>query len=128
MAIPRADRLARLAYVDWTRGVAVLLMIGAHTTDAWTRSADKTTHVFRDAAMFGGFAAPMFLWLAGLAAVLSAERISLREGSRARAVETICRRGLEIFILGFLFRLQAFVLSPGSPLITLFRVDILNIM
>jgi len=40
----------------------------------------------------------------------------------------VCRRGLEIFILAFLFRLQAFVLSPGAHPITLFRVDILNIM
>ena len=40
----------------------------------------------------------------------------------------MCRRGLEIFILAFLFRLQAFIVSPGGHPITLFRVDILNIM
>jgi uncharacterized membrane protein len=40
----------------------------------------------------------------------------------------ICRRGLEIFILGFLFRLQGFIITPGSHPVTLFRVDILNIM
>ena len=28
-------------YIDWARGIAVLLMIEAHTTDAWTRAADK---------------------------------------------------------------------------------------
>ena len=44
------------------------------------------------------------------------------------AIEAACRRGLEIFILAFLFRIQAFVLSPGSDVLTLFRVDILNIM
>jgi uncharacterized membrane protein len=40
----------------------------------------------------------------------------------------VCRRGLEIFVLAFLFRLQAFVVSPGAHPVTLFRVDILNIM
>ena len=40
----------------------------------------------------------------------------------------ICRRGLEIFILAFLFRLQGFIVTPGSHPVTLFRVDILNIM
>ena len=40
----------------------------------------------------------------------------------------ICRRGLEIFVLGFLFRLQGFIITPGSHPVTLFRVDILNIM
>src|SRR5262249_15148467 len=59
---------------------------------------------------------------------LSAAAVVRRSGSRAAAVETICRRGLEIFILAFLFRIQAFILSPGSELLTLFRVDILNIM
>ena len=38
------------------------------------------------------------------------------------------RRGAEIFILAFLFRLQAFIVSPGSSPVTLFRVDILNVM
>jgi uncharacterized membrane protein len=31
-------------------------------------------------------------------------------------------------VLAFLFRLQAFVISPGSHPVTLFRVDILNVM
>jgi uncharacterized membrane protein len=115
-------------YVDWARGIAVLLMIQAHTTDAWTRASAKSTNLFRDVNVLSGFAAPLFLWLAGLALVLSAERIVRREGSRSVAVETVCRRGLEIFILAFLFRLQAFTLSPGSHPVALFRVDILNIM
>src|SRR5438132_8377864 len=56
----------RLAYVDLARGIAVLLMIEAHTLDAWTRFADRKTRGFGDATILGGFAAPMFLWLAGL--------------------------------------------------------------
>ena len=38
------------------------------------------------------------------------------------------RRGLEIFILAFIFRVQAFLLSPGGWPISIFRVDILNVM
>jgi uncharacterized membrane protein len=83
---------------------------------------------FRDATVLGGFAAPLFLWLAGLAVVLAATRDAERTGSRRAAVEMICRRGLEIFILGFLFRVQGFIITPGSHPVTLFRVDILNIM
>jgi uncharacterized membrane protein len=41
---------------------------------------------------------------------------------------SVCRRGLEIFILAFLFRLQSFVVTPGSYTVTIFRVDILNVM
>ena len=124
------DSRPRLSYVDWARGIAVLLMIEAHTSDAWTRlsPAVRRTIAFRDATVLGGFAAPLFLWLAGLAAVLAATRAAERTGSRRAAVEMICRRGLEIFILGFLFRVQGFIITPGSHPVTLFRVDILNIM
>jgi uncharacterized membrane protein len=118
----------RLEFLDWARGIAVLLMIEAHTVDAWTRLNVRRTVAFRDATILGGFAAPLFLWLAGLAVVLAATRTAARTGSRRAAAETICRRGLEIFILAFLFRLQGFIVTPGSHPITLFRVDILNIM
>src|SRR5260370_11263733 len=104
------------------------MMIESHAVDAWTRAADRTTIAFRNATILGGFAAPLFLWLAGVAVVLSATRAARRTGSRAGAVQGICRRGLEILILAFLFRLQAFIASPGSPPLMLFRVDILNIM
>jgi uncharacterized membrane protein len=118
----------RRRYIDWLRGIAVLVMIEAHTLDAWTRPASRHGLLFRDLTILGGFAAPAFLWLAGLALVLSAERVLRRTGSRRRAAEAIVRRGLEIFVLAFLFRIQAFVVSPGGWSITIFRVDILNVM
>jgi uncharacterized membrane protein len=103
-------------------------MVQAHALDAWTRTADRSTLVFRELTILGGCAAPLFLWLAGLALVLSAEgkvgRISRRHATACAVVQ----RGLEIFILAFLFRLQALLLSPGGPLVMLFRVDILNVM
>ena len=120
--------MSRRVYVDVARGLAVLLMIEAHTVDAWTRASAKHGAAFRDATILGGFAAPLFLWLAGVAVVLAAGRSEARGNSRAAAVDGVCRRGLEIFILAFLFRLQAFIVSPGSHPVTLFRVDILNVM
>ena len=42
-------------------------MIEAHTIDAWTRASDKHAPLFRDLTILGGFAAPLFLWLAGVA-------------------------------------------------------------
>jgi uncharacterized membrane protein len=120
--------VSRRVYIDWSRGIAVLLMIEAHTVDAWTRAADRHSLAFRDATVLGGFAAPLFLWLAGLGVAMSASRTAERSGSRTMAVEGACRRGLEIFILAFLFRLQGFIITPGGSPLTLFRVDVLNIM
>jgi uncharacterized membrane protein len=118
----------RRRYIDWARGIAVLIMIAAHTLDAWTRAADRSSPAFGYLLLLGGFAAPLFLWLAGLGLALSADQIVSRTGRRPTATEAIVRRGAEIFILAFLFRVQAFIVSPGSSPVTLFRVDILNVM
>jgi uncharacterized membrane protein len=118
----------RRTYIDWARGIAVLLMIEAHTMDAWTRPQDKGSLAYSVSVVLGGFAAPLFLWLAGVGVALAASRIGERTGSRARAVEATCQRGLEIFVLAFIFRLQAFIVSPPSTPLKLFRVDILNVM
>lgn len=103
-------------------------MIHAHILDAWTVAADKTGLTFGYLNLIGGFAAPLFLWLAGLSLVLAAER-ALRNGqTRGSAALAVARRGAEIFLLAFIFRAQAFIVSPGNPLTSLLRVDILNIM
>jgi uncharacterized membrane protein len=103
-------------------------MVEAHVIDAWVRPADRTAPLYGYLILAGGFAAPLFLWLAGLGLVMSGESALRRTGSRRAATEAIVARGLEIFILAFLFRLQAFLVSPGSWLVTIFRVDILNVM
>jgi uncharacterized membrane protein len=103
-------------------------MIEAHTLDAWTNFADRSSPAFRYLNILGGFAAPLFLWLAGVSLVLAADSKFRATGDRQAAHLQLIRRGLEIFVLAFLFRLQALILTPGSPLITLFRVDILNVM
>jgi uncharacterized membrane protein len=118
----------RRPYIDRARGLAVLIMILAHVLDAWTQDADRQTAAFRNLTIVGGFAAPLFLWLAGLGLAFGGERTARTAGGRAAATLAIVNRGLEIFVLAFLFRLQAFILSPGGPLIAIFRVDILNIM
>ena len=118
----------RKNYIDWARGLAVLIMIEAHVLDSWTLRSARGSYAFGYLNLLGGFAAPLFLWLAGLGLVLSAERALLRTGDRGTAASGVFRRGFEILLLAFLFRLQAFIVSPGNPPVSLLRVDILNIM
>jgi uncharacterized membrane protein len=119
---------SRRRYIDWARGIAVLLMIGWHTSDAWTRAADRRSDGFAAALALAGFAAPLFLWLAGLGVALSAARIANSGAGRFAPSREIVRRGLVLFVLAFLFRVQAFIVTPGSHPVTIFRVDILNVM
>jgi len=124
----RPAHTGRRGYLDWLRGIAVLIMIEAHTLDSWTRIADRGHAAFGYAMIVGGFGAPIFLFLAGVAIPLMAAARMRRGATEAEAAAAVRRRGWEIFGLAFLFRLQSFVLSGGAPAATLLKVDILNIM
>lgn len=117
----------RRPYLDVLRGVTVLIMIEAHVIDAWTRAADRHTRAFAYSLVLGGFAAPLFLFLAGIGVAMSAGSKARRLGDDRAAAIAVRRRGLQIFGIAFLFRLQSFVLNFAPPW-TLLKVDILNIM
>ena len=117
----------RKGYLDWLRGIAVLIMIEAHLLDSWTRFSDRHSSEFTYAVILGGFGAPLFLFLAGVAVPLSAGSKFRRSGDAAAAGAAVARRGLAIYGLALLFRVQAWILGWGSPR-TLLKVDILNIM
>ncbi|HEY7501895.1 MAG TPA: heparan-alpha-glucosaminide N-acetyltransferase domain-containing protein [Vicinamibacterales bacterium] len=118
---------SRKRYLDWLRGVAVLVMIEAHIFDSWTRPPDTQTTEFGYAMIVGGLGAPLFLFLAGVAVPLSAGAKLRRSGDHAAASRAVARRGLEIFGLAFLFRVQSWILGWG-PARNLLKIDILNIM
>ena len=117
----------RRSYLDWLRGLAVLIMIEAHVFDSWTRYPDNRTREFAYAMILGGFGAPLFLFLAGVVVPLSAGSKLRRSGDATAAWTAVGKRGLQIFGLAFLFRAQALVLGWADPR-DLLRVDILNIM
>ncbi len=118
--------MPRKTYLDWLRGIAVIVMVLAHVSDGWTRLEDRTRYLYGLVVFIAGFAAPLFLFLAGLTLTLSASARADTVGHHAAAA-TARWRALQIFALAFLFRLQAQLLGWG-PLINFFKVDILNIM
>ena len=118
----------RREYLDWLRGVAVLLMISAHLFDSWTRAADRDTLLFRGVMLVGGMGTTLFLFLAGMSLTLSAGSKLRRTGSQQAASLAVMRRGFEIFLLAFVFRFQAWLLGWSRNAWDLLKVDILNIM
>jgi len=119
----------RRPYIDWLRGVAVVIMILAHTTDSWTRVADRSLYLYYLVVVISGMAAPLFLFLAGLAVSLSASAKARKTGDAAGAAAAVRRRGWEILGLGFLFRLQSWALGLfRAPASSMLKVDILNVM
>jgi uncharacterized membrane protein len=119
--------MTRLGYLDWLRGVAVMIMITWHLLDSWTLVEDRAHPAFQALAYSAGTFTALFLFLAGVAVALSAGSKLRRLGSAAPAAAMVVRRGLEIFAVAFLIRFQSIVLS-NAPWRSLLRVDILNIM
>ena len=102
-------------------------MIEAHTIDSWTLAADRDRVPFGYAIILGGFGAPIFLFLAGIGLALAAAGRVRRGASVQQAAAAVRGRGWQILGLAFLFRLQSLVLGGGA-LVTLLKVDILNVM
>jgi uncharacterized membrane protein len=119
--------VSRRGYLDWLRGIAVLIMVEAHTLDSWTQAADRARSAYTWSIVVGGFGAPIFLFLAGVAIALAAGSRLRRGMSEAEAAALARRRGWEIFGLALLFRLQSALLGGGGVQ-SFLKVDILNIM
>ena len=120
--------IGRRGYLDWLRGVAVLIMIGSHTLDSWTRVEDRTRPEYAWSTIVAGIGAPGFLFLAGIALALAAGARVARGSTPAEAAARAKRRAWQIFGLAFLFRLQSWAISGGTFTGSVLKVDILNIM
>jgi uncharacterized membrane protein len=120
---------SRIAYLDWLRGVACLIMFQSHCYDAWLGGAARETEFFHWTRFSGIVPAPVFLFLAGIAVALVSSRMAERGDPPNKIASRTVLRGAQILGLGLLFRLQEFVLGlPGAPWTDLLRVDVLNII
>jgi uncharacterized membrane protein len=124
--------MARRTYIDWLRGLAVLFMIEWHSVDAWTRLDARDSETFGWLIFFGGWAAPLFLFLAGVSVALGGEAKMARSpatpDARRAASWSLQKRGWEIFVIAHLFRLFSVLMSPGGHWSAVFKPDILNIL
>jgi uncharacterized membrane protein len=118
---------SRLAYIDWMRGLACVLMFQTHCYDAWLGGDARKSKFFMWSQLGGTLPAPLFLFLAGISFALVVDKLRQKNLPARQIARSTIRRGAEIFALGLLFRLQEFTLAWGwAPWTDLFRVDILN--
>ena len=124
---PAQPGKSRIAYIDWMRGLACVLMFQTHCYDSWLGGEARQSRFFMDSQLLGTFPAPLFLFLAGISFALVMEKLRQKNLPPAQIASTTIRRGAEIFALGLLFRLQEFAIALGwAPASDLARVDILN--
>jgi uncharacterized membrane protein len=120
---------SRLAYIDWMRGLACVMMFQTHCYDAWLGGNARKSAFFMWSQVGGTLPAPLFLFLAGVSLALVTNKLRQKGLSPNQIARSAIRRGAEILALGFLFRLQEFVIAWGwAPWTDLLRVDVLNII
>lgn len=120
-------RAPRLDYIDWMRGLACLTMFQTHCYDSWLAPAAREGNFYRLSQLIGTLPAPLFLFLAGVSMALVMDRLEAKGLPGRQVAATTAKRGLEVFGLGLLFRVQEFALGyPWAPWTDLLRVDILN--
>lgn len=121
--------IQRLGYLDWLRGLACVLMFQTHCYDSWVGGTARHSNFMRWSQIVGTLPAPLFLFLAGISSAFVVDRMRARGASPAEIASKTIRRGAQILGLGFLFRVQEFVIGfPRSPWTDLLRVDILNLI
>ncbi|HET6144937.1 MAG TPA: heparan-alpha-glucosaminide N-acetyltransferase domain-containing protein [Candidatus Acidoferrales bacterium] len=119
----------RIAYIDWLRGFACLVMFQTHCYDSWLSPAARDTGFFRMSQLGGTLPAPMFLFLAGTSFALVLEKLRQKGASPDDVARTTILRGGEVFLLGMLFRVQEFLLGqPWARRTDILRVDVLNVI
>jgi len=120
---------SRLAWIDWMRGLACILMFQTHCYDAWLGGDARNTSFLKGSQRLGTLPAPLFLFLAGISFALVTDKLIRKNLTPAEITRKMARRGAEILAFGLLFRLQEFSIAWGwAPWSDLLRVDILNII
>jgi uncharacterized membrane protein len=122
----------RKLWTDWQRGLAVLLMIEVHAVDAWLAPAPAPGALHAALTMLGGFAAPSFLFLAGLSQILGDAKLARRGASAAERRATALWRAGWLLGVAYAFRLLEYVLGGmwrvSGGWRDILRVDVLNVM
>ena len=124
------SKMGRLAYIDWMRGLACVLMFQTHCYDSWLNpAARKSSSLIHWSQLGGTLPAPLFIFLAGVSFALVTERLREKGVEPSAIAQQTILRGAEVFGMGLLFRVQEFALGyPWSPWTDLLRVDVLNIL
>jgi len=120
---------SRLAYLDWMRGLAAVVMLQGHVFHSYIGKEWRDGSVYILSQFVGGMPPAVFLFLTGVTLSFlmdSCERKALSLGERW--VMALRRAGY-LFTLAYVFRLQLWLFAwPKSPWSDVWKVDILNCM
>lgn len=119
----------RLAFIDWVRGLAAVIMLQGHTFHSFTRTDLRDKGPYMLSQFVGGLPPAIFLFLTGITFAFLMDSQERQNASAPRKLWAALKRSRYLFMLAFLFRIQLYVFGyPTSPFNEIARVDILNCM
>jgi uncharacterized membrane protein len=119
----------RFPFLDWMRGLAVVLMIQCHTFNSYARPDVRESGTYVLSQFVGGMAAPLFLFMAGMTLAFQMESIARRESRWGARWLGALRRGGYVLFIAYAFRFSNCVaMLPKPDWNELTKVDILNCM
>lgn len=123
------DAKGRLTFLDWSRGLAVVIMLQGHVFHSFIRNDLRNDGSYVISQFFGGIGPAIFLVLTGITLAFIMDRSQKRELPLMSRWYVALRRAGYLFMLAILFRLQLWTFAFGqSPWTDLLKVDVLNLM
>jgi uncharacterized membrane protein len=119
----------RFGFIDWTRGLAAVVMLQGHTFHSFARNDLRDKDAFMLSQFAGGLPPAIFLFLTGITFAFLMHSQERKAASMGQRIWAALKRSRYLFLIAFLFRLQLFVFGyPDSPASEILKVDILNCM
>src|SRR5947209_2433624 len=119
----------RLNFLDWTRGVAVAIMLQGHVFHSFAKQDLRNDGPFVISQFLGGIGPAIFLVLTGVTLAFLMDGKQRQELTPLKRWAASLKRAGYLFTLAFLFRLQLWAFAyPQSPWTDLLKVDVLNCM
>lgn len=121
--------VSRLAFLDWTRGLAAVIMLQGHVTHSFMAKDLRDSGPYVLSQFIGGITPAVFLFLTGVTLAFLMESRERQGVAALGRVNAALRRAGYLATLAVLFRVQLWLFAyPLSPWQDLFKVDILNSM
>jgi uncharacterized membrane protein len=121
--------LKRFPFLDWMRGLAVVIMIQCHTFNSFVRSDLRDGGPYVMSQFVGGMAAPLFLFMAGMTFAFHMDSMDGKGIAPSSKWGSALRRAAYVFAIALLFRTSNYLAAlPNSTMQDLTKVDILNCM
>lgn len=119
----------RLTFIDWTRGVAALIMLQGHSFHSLLNPGDRKGDVYTLSQFVGGIPAAIFLFLTGITLSFLLDSRERRGMDGMGRLAAGLRRAGYLMLLALGVRLQAFLFAwPWARPDDILKVDVLNCM